>query len=58
MTVHEMLLDHDRKLDALLTWRSELRGAMMLVKVTLGTSIVSGIAAIVAFAAMLSGQAK
>ena len=58
LTVREMVLDHDRKLDSLLAWRSEVRGVVALVKITLGTSILSAVVAILAIAAMLSGQAK
>jgi hypothetical protein len=32
LTVAEMLRDHDQKIDSLLDWRSELRGAMALVQ--------------------------
>lgn len=51
----EMLLDHDAKLDSLLTWRSELRGAFALMKVAFGASILSAIVSILALAQMLSG---
>lgn len=50
-----MLLDHDRKLDSLNTWRSELRGAFALMKVAFGASIVSAAVSILALAQMLAG---
>lgn len=53
-----MVLDHDRKIDSLMSWRSELRGAMALVKITLGASIVSGLVSIITIFALLSGQTK
>ena len=48
MTYAEMVQRHDRQLSDLMTWRSEVRGAMQLVKYTLGTSIISGVLGIIA----------
>lgn len=43
------------RIDRLEGWRDELRGAMSLVKITLGTSILSAIVAILAILAFVSG---
>ena len=56
VTMREMVLSHDRDIAALKAWRSELRGALALVKVTLGTSLVSGILAVLALAALVAGD--
>lgn len=50
-----MVLDHDRKLDSLLTWRSEIRGALSLMKVAFGASILSAVVSILAVVQMLAG---
>jgi len=55
VTEREMLLDHDRKIDSLLAWRSELRGAFALMKVAFGASIVSAAVSIIAVLQMMSG---
>ncbi len=41
VSVRDMLLDHDRRLDAIDLWRAELRGAMQLVRLTFGMSLLS-----------------
>jgi hypothetical protein len=58
MTVREMVLQHDVDIEALKQWRNELRGAMQLVKVTLGTSLLSGILAVLALGALLAGAVR
>lgn len=54
MTVREMVLGHDVDIEALKAWRNEIRGAMALVKLTLGASLVSGLLAILSIAALLA----
>ena len=56
VTYAQMVIDHDKRLDALDTWRAELRGAMQLIKFALGASVVSGIASTIAIVRMLSGS--
>ena len=56
VTVAEMLQDHDQKLDSLLEWRSELRGAMTLVKLAMGASFLSAAVSIVAIVSFLAGR--
>ena len=56
LTVAEMLRDHDQKLDSLLEWRSELRGAMALTKLAMGASILSAAVSIIAILAFWAGQ--
>lgn len=41
------MLRHEDRIDRMESWRDELIGAMHLVKFTLGTSIVSGVLAVV-----------
>jgi hypothetical protein len=53
LTVRQMVLRHDQEIEALKMWRSELRGAMQLVKITMGTSIITGILAAIALADLL-----
>jgi hypothetical protein len=53
VTMREMLLRHDRDIEVLKLWRSELRGAMQLVKITMGTSLISGALAAIALADLL-----
>ena len=48
----------NQRIDAIEGWRDELRGAMALVRFTLGTSIVSGTVAIVSLVLLLAGQTK
>ncbi len=55
VTIRDMVLTHDRRLDSLDTWRSELHGALALMKVAFGTSIVSAVVSILAVALMLGG---
>lgn len=43
VTVKDMVLDHDSRIDDLESWQDELRGAMTLVKLTFGTSIVTAL---------------
>jgi hypothetical protein len=49
-----MVLEHDKDIDALKAWRSELKGAFLLIKIALGSSIISGILAAIAIADLLS----
>ncbi len=55
-TWEQMVLDHDKAIDSLETWRSELRGALGLVRFALGASVVSGIATIIAIVQMVGGK--
>ncbi|MFN8631218.1 MAG: hypothetical protein U0838_13145 [Chloroflexota bacterium] len=52
------VIRHGDRIDRLESWQDELRGAMALMKITLGTSIVGGIASIIAIIALLSGASK
>lgn len=52
-TVLQMIHRHNDELESLKLWRSELRGAMALIKLTLGTSIISGLLAAVALADLI-----
>jgi len=45
--VETALIRQGEKIDQLEGWRDELRGAMALVKFTLGTSIVTGVIAVI-----------
>ncbi len=56
LTVAEMLRDHDKKLDSLLEWRSELRGAMALTKLAMGASILSAAVSVLAIVAFWAGH--
>jgi hypothetical protein len=56
LTVAEMLRDHDAKLESLLEWRSELRGAMALVKLATGASFLSATVSIIAVVSFLAGR--
>jgi hypothetical protein len=53
VTMRQMVLRHDADIEALKMWRSELRGAMQLIKITMGTSIISGLLAAIALADLL-----
>lgn len=46
------------RIDALEDWRSELRGAFTLVKIALGSSIVSGILGVAAVITLVAGGPK
>ncbi len=54
MTMREMVRQHDTDIEGLKAWRSELRGALGLVRITLGTSLVTGILAAVALIDLLT----
>ena len=54
LSLRDMVLDHDHKLDLLLTWRAELGGAFALMKLAFGVSILSAIISILAVIQMLS----
>jgi hypothetical protein len=54
VSVRTMVLQHDADIESLKAWRSELRGALALVKITLGTSLVSGLLAVIALAALIA----
>jgi hypothetical protein len=56
LTVAEMVRDHDAKVDSLLAWRSELRGAMALVKLAMGASFLSATVSIIAVVSFLAGR--
>jgi len=53
VTVKQMVLIHDKEIDVLKAWRNELIGAFKLMRIALGTSILSAIISIVALAVML-----
>ena len=54
---HEAILpDLDRRLETIETWRHELLGAMSLMKLAFGTSIVSSIVAVVSLVILLTGR--
>jgi hypothetical protein len=53
VSMRDMVLQHDVEIDALKAWRSELKGAMLLVKFALGSSIASGLLAATALADLL-----
>jgi hypothetical protein len=55
VSIRSMVLDHDRKIDGLLAWRSEIRGALGLMKVAFGASILSAVVSILAVAQMMGG---
>ena len=64
LSLREMVLDHDHKLDAmpsgqkmqdLLSWQSEMRGAIALMKFAFGASILSAIVSVIAVVQTLSG---
>lgn len=54
--VETRVLNNENRIDSLESWRDEFRGALMLVKVTLGTSILSGVVAIVTLALFATGH--
>lgn len=54
LSVRDMVLAHDRAIDDLTAWRSELRGAFQLVKVTLGVSVISAIVSMAALITMIT----
>ena len=55
VSIRDMVLDHDGKLDLLLEWRSEIRGALGLMKVAFGASILSAVVSILAVVQMMNG---
>lgn len=54
-SLREMVLDHDDDIESLMLTRSEQRGALALLKFTLGTSLVSSALAIITIIAFLTG---
>jgi len=48
--------DHDHKIDSLLGWRSELRGALALMKLAMGVSVLSAVVSIIAVVGFLAGH--
>jgi hypothetical protein len=56
LTVAELLRDHDAKLESLLERRSELRGAMALVKLATGASFLAATVSIIAVVSFLAGR--
>lgn len=53
---HEGLLTTlDARLEAIETWRHELLGAMRLVKLAMGTSVISALAAIITLVGLITG---
>lgn len=57
-TIRELIKEHDRDIESLKAWRSELRGALMLVKFTLGASLVSGAIATVTLIALVANAIR
>jgi hypothetical protein len=51
--VETTLIRHADRIDRLEGWRDELHGAMALLKFTLGTSIVSGLIAIITLVGLI-----
>lgn len=65
VSLREMVVAHDvqlrtlppgQKLWDLLEWVSEMKGAMLLMRFALGTSLLSAIVSIIAIAAYLTGK--
>ena len=56
VTVAEMLRDHDHNIDSLLDWRSEIRGALALMKLAMGASVLSAVVSIITVVGFLSGR--
>lgn len=54
VSIRDMVLDHDGKLDRLIAWQNEIRGAFGLMKLAFGTSLVSALLSMVALLQMLS----
>ncbi len=54
VTMHDMVLAHERRINSLDMWRAELRGALAFMKVAFGASILSAVASIAAIIALLS----
>lgn len=54
VSVRDMVLDHDRKLDAILVRFAKFDGAMGLMKVAFGASILSALVSILAVVQMMS----
>lgn len=55
VTVRESVRDHERRLRTLESFKDELKGAMTLVKFTLGSSLITGILAIAAILHLIPG---
>ena len=55
VSVRDMVLDHDRKLDAILVRFAKFDGAMGLMKVAFGASILSALVSILAVVQMMAG---
>ena len=49
------ILNVDKRVEAIETWRHELLGAMGLIKITFGASIISSIIAIASLLALVGG---
>ena len=54
VSLRDMVLDHDHKLDDVLSWRSEMRGAIALMKFAFGASILSAVVSVAAVVQMIS----
>lgn len=54
-TIKDLVLKHERQIDSLEEWRSEIRGVMTFIKVVLGTSVVSLIVSLLTIVALASG---
>lgn len=54
LSLRELVLKHETEIESLLETRSEMRGALALVKLTMGTSIVSGVVAVITILKLLS----
>jgi len=56
--VETAVIANSNRIDKLESWQDQLRGAMYLVKFTLGTSILSSVVAIVSLVLLVSGAVK
>lgn len=54
MSIREMVADHDEKLDELLIWKAELRGAFRLMTLVMGTSLISLLVSIITIIALVA----
>jgi hypothetical protein len=57
VTVREMLLDHDRRLDAHDILLAEVRGGVKLIKLVLGVSVVGAMGSLWTIWQLLGGRA-
>lgn len=58
LTVRDMLLDHDAKIDGILVRFAKIDGAIALMRVAFGASIISAIVSILAVIEMMNGVTR